>query len=82
LAALSPIAIVIRARFARFEDDHNLVGLRPIKIRLDEFVATALWRRHSRDASLRCPVFQSSLKLFSDVAKGVPRDASIQTKKH
>ena len=25
-------------RFARFEDDHNLVGLGPIKIGLDEFV--------------------------------------------
>src|SRR5215469_14934032 len=58
--------------FSRLEDDHDCVGLRPFKIRVDEFVTPALWRVDDRDAALRGSLFHPALKLVGDVAQGIP----------
>jgi hypothetical protein len=59
--------------FSCFEDDHDLVGLGPCEIRVDEFVAAALRRFYDRDIALGCPLLHPALELFGDVAQSMAR---------
>ena len=56
-----------------FEDDHDLIGLGPFEIRVDEFVATAPRRFYDRDLALCRPLRYPALGLFSDVAQSMAR---------
>src|SRR5215470_12863785 len=60
-------------RLSCFEDDHDLIGLGPFEIWVDEFVATAPRRFYDRDLALCRSLRYPALELFSDVAQSMAR---------
>ena len=56
-----------------FEDDHDLIGLGPLEIRVNEVVGTALRRLYDWDLAHGRPLAYPALELLGDAAQRLAR---------
>ena len=60
--------------FSGFEDDDDLIGFCSLEVRVDEFVAPALWRLDNRDVPLVGLILHPALKLLGGAAQHIAAD--------
>src|SRR3954447_931415 len=61
-------------RFSGFQDDHDLIRLGSPEVRVDEFVAPALWRLDNRGAPFIGLILHPALKLLGGTAQDIAAD--------
>jgi hypothetical protein len=71
---LSPIAVINARWFSGFQDDDDLIRLGSLEVRVDEFVAPALWRLDNRGVPLVGLILHPALKLLCGAAQDIAAD--------
>jgi len=61
-------------RFSGFQDDNDLIRLGCLEVRVDEFVAPALWRLDNRSIPFVGLILDPALKLLGSAAQHIAAD--------
>src|SRR6267378_6341489 len=63
-------------RLSGFQDDDDLIRLGSLEVRVDEFVAPALWRLDNRGVPLVGLILHPALKLLCGAAQDIAADGT------